>query len=359
MLSQIEKFNKRYGKEKINTEQNLVKDKNIEVVTKEIVTPSSTKIELTANEKLLNLIIDGATIQELKQELKLNNYQLSLKLNSLKNKGFLIEKTYNDDIGTKISLQQNSGQQKIKDNIRIYTNDSTDKIRFVIIADTHFGNIGDRFDLIESIYEYAIKHGIHSILHLGDLIEGFNPRINNIDRLKMTDAIETAKYVTKNYPKDNSITNYILLGNHDFRTICTQGFDISTLISNARLDMEFLGYKNATIELRKDSIGLQHPTTIENHHTYDFQFKQYYKDKLTKPLICFRGHLHNSLFYTFQDITIVCAPLLYNSTVQKPLGAWDIILYFNSQNKIENIELQPLVVEPKVTPTTKILHKIR
>lgn len=309
------------------------------------------------DERLLELIGNGATIQELRQDLGLNNYQLALKLNSLKNKGFLIEKTYNDGIGTIIFLHQNLGKNRTNNNIRIYTDGG--KIRFLVIADTHFGNKNDRFDLVNKIYDYAVKNGIHSILHLGDLIEGHSFNFDNSDELKMTDAIETGEYIIKNYPKDNSIVNYILLGNHDFRTIATQGFDLSSLISNSRLDMEFLGYNNATIELHKDSIGLQHPASIKNHTVFDEEFDQYYEKMAAKPPVCIRGHMHDSLFYSFNDRIVICVPSLYNNPAGKPLGAWDITLYFNSQSKIDNIELQSLVVEPKIVPGTKIFHKVK
>ena len=120
--------------------------------------------------------------------------------------------------------------------------------------------------------------------------------------------------------------------------------------------MEFLGYNNATIELHKDSIGLQHPILNQNQDLYDKDFINYYEKRIEKPAICLRGHTHENLFYINNNIPIICTPALFNNS-SKQLGAWDITLYFNYLSKIESIELQSLEVDPKINSTVRILHK--
>ena len=361
-MSQIEKFNKRLEKTKRipkKEKKEIIDEKPIvqePTIKKPIVERRKIMSVKSSTDRLLDLVFEGATIQELKQKLRLNDYQLSLKLNSLKNNGYLIDKKYNDIIGTKLYLHQNLGKNRSSNNIRIYTDGFV--IRFLVISDTHFGNIGERFDIIGELYDYAIRNNIYSILHLGDLIEGYNCEINNTDELKMIDPLETVKYIATNYPKDSSIVNYILLGNHDFRTIATHGFDIAVALEKARLDMEFLGYNNATIQMNKDCIGLQHPTLMKDNATYDIDFVRYHKG--SNPAICLRGHNHYSFFYEsiISGQPVLCAPALYDNNSQKPMGAWDMTLYFDKQGKIDNIELLSLEVEPRVKPLTRIIHEI-
>lgn len=306
------------------------------------------------NELLFELLQKGATVDTLKKELKLNNYQLTLKLNALKNKGYTIYRKNHYDFPT----YHLAKSQVIKNTMYTPIFIQGGKVRFILISDTHLCHMGDRIDLIESIYDYAIKNDIKGIIHTGDLIEGVSEAVENHEQIvKIPDSLEQAKYVVKNYPKDNTITNYILLGNHDSTTLNYSGFDISQFIASKRLDMIFTGYRIANLKINNDFIALHHPFLQKNNHYYDEEINNDFVTKKNIPFVIIRGHTHASSLYDFEKSLVICVPALYDKgDMQK--GAWDIELTFGNNGKICNLELHPLIVEPKITPVTKILRKV-
>ena len=86
--------------------------------------------------------------------------------------------------------------------------------RFVLIADTHIGNVEvQSFDIINGVYNYCIKNNINNVFHLGDLLDGLKPSVLGDDRLEKFD--EQIKVFLDNYPNIDGIKTYSICGNHD------------------------------------------------------------------------------------------------------------------------------------------------
>lgn len=108
--------------------------------------------------------------------------------------------------------------------------------KIIIISDTHFCSTYENVSYLESVYSYALKNNIKTILHAGDLLQGLYRPVSKKYRTleKQVEHLETI------YPYDSSITNHILLGNHDFN-IFNKDIEQCSIIS--RSDLNFLGIR--------------------------------------------------------------------------------------------------------------------
>ena len=151
--------------------------------------------------------------------------------------------------------------------------------KIIIISDTHFGSKFEKLRYIYEVFEFAKAHGVKTILHGGDIIEG------NIKSKKGFSSIKQANYFIEKYPHDDEITTHALFGNHDFLAI-TRNPEVGEVLKS-REDVLPLGYKKAYINLNGTIISLQHE--IEDY-------------KLCLPLkgeyISFKGHSH---FYHIRE----------------------------------------------------------
>ena len=305
--------------------------------------------------QIISLIKEGTTFQELSGKLNLSEQQLITKINYLRNQGFLIEPAYDFDSETKLFLSHSFDSVKSNANTEIKL--SGDTARFIALSDTHFGHVRDRADYLDMIYEYALKHGIHTFIHAGDLAENYSPGDKYKDKLKVKDPIKTARYIVEHYPKDSSITNYILGGNHDFRTVAHSGVDISTFITQKRPDMVFLGYKLATIEINDSFIAVHHPFLQRERVSPESELIELLGTK--KPAFILRGHTHKNLYYSepFKP-PVIFIPALYDDSPEKVPGALDIKINFLG-GIISSFEIQSLVMTSKALPAAKVYQKLK
>ena len=150
-----------------------------------------------------------------------------------------------------------------------------DDEELIIISDTHFGSELENYDLINYVYDYAHNHGINNIIHGGDFIQGTKEPVkkDSIDLLKQVEK------VNNHYPNDQSITNHILIGNHDLHSLTKQGKILKIL--QKREDFHILNPRISYIKWQDQAICLSHHAT---------------KYTLTIPnlsyLINFAGHHH-------------------------------------------------------------------
>ncbi len=131
------------------------------------------------DELLFKLLKKGTTIDTLKTELKLNNYQLALKLNALKNKGYTIYRKNHYDFPS----YHLASSQVIKNTMYTPIFIQGGKVIFLLISDTHLCHVNDRVDLLENTYDYALKNDIKGIIHAGGLIEGNSEVVDNHENI--------------------------------------------------------------------------------------------------------------------------------------------------------------------------------
>ena len=63
------------------------------------------------------------------------------------------------------------------------------------------------------MFDFAVANGFNVILNGGDIIEGDVKPRNDLN------VLQQAEYFINEYPFDENIKTYALLGNHDYRAI--------------------------------------------------------------------------------------------------------------------------------------------
>lgn len=226
--------------------------------------------------QLIKLINDGKTANEIATTLEISNKQLFNRLLQLKNIGLDYNRQYysTGDIIYK-KIREINPDTKATELIMKPDEQSLDAM---VISDTHIGSVNEKIDWLVTIYEFCKKNNIHTILNVGDLIDGLCGSGTHIHQ----DYMEQMEYALRVYPFDRKILNYVVLGNHDIDSFKKEGIDLRLLLKNYRHDIIPLGYETGIINIQKDKIILKHPIHSESR-----------KDKscLGRDII-FKGHQH-------------------------------------------------------------------
>jgi len=151
--------------------------------------------------KILELIDNGLSFNEISDILNLNCDELYRHIMMIINEGYNLTRKYYYDGNIKYKLNR---EQVNDDKIAIITPHDLRKIEFLIISDIHLSSCKERLDILNKAYDYCIVNNIHLILVVGDVIDGhlgYLPKINNT-------SYEQVDYCIKTYPYDKSIINF-------------------------------------------------------------------------------------------------------------------------------------------------------
>ena len=85
--------------------------------------------------------------------------------------------------------------------------------RIGVVTDTHLCSVAERLDVVNEAYDTFVKLGITTVLHIGDLTDGWNEYRNHISFVKCHGSQEQALYAIKHYPKRKGLTTYVIGGN--------------------------------------------------------------------------------------------------------------------------------------------------
>jgi len=290
---------------------------------------------LEVEDKIIKMLKNGATFAKLQTKTGLTSSKLAHKLLILKNKGYVINKEFHEH-GVKLWIN-NQIIHTLQDNISI---NCSNKFTFIALADTHIGNIYENMDAVKLLYKYALDKNIEYVVNLGDITEGTSLKDGNDSRIKRFTLNEQIDFLTRNYPKYDTINTLYILGNHDERWLNT-GMDISKIIDNRRYDMHCLGYKNSKITIGNKNILLHHPFSIERDHKYDKEIHKLYLNPEFDLVL--RGHTHhNGIYINDMNSIVVHVPACYNSPTRKYTGAYQVTLREN------DLELTQLIIGDEV-----------
>ena len=206
------------------------------------------------NQKILDMILKNATTNEISSATGLSNKQLFYRLNLLKAKGYNFSKKYYDDGEITYKLQKGIQAQK---EISLITSPKNQQIRLVFISDLHLASIKDRVDLLNQVYEFCSKEGIHIIINSGDMVDGFLGYAIK----KYTSFEQQIEYMLKVYPYDKNILNFTCLGNHEADALERTGQNLETILEIKRHDIIPLGYGIGKLKIKNDEIIIKHPKT--------------------------------------------------------------------------------------------------
>jgi hypothetical protein len=221
-------------------------------------------------EEVIEQLKQGYTFSEIQESMSLTSedYLSLLKKINYGIKENIVNKLFFSD-GTFFNINK-----KEKEDFSVITRSDEDIFHYAVISDTHIGSNDDNISYLDLVYDYCIKNNINYLFHGGDLIDGTHG--NKEKRLYLNDQIEE---VIEKYPYDESITNIINLGNHDFDSIA---FDmpIDEALLKYRHDMIPIGYGTNEVNLKNDSFVMNHFIPIDK------------TDKNFTRKLILRGHSH-------------------------------------------------------------------
>ena len=276
---------------------------------------------MTKNQKMmLDLLKEEKTINEIRNNLKIEDKDLIKLLKSLEENGYSAVKEYYANGEIKLSLNKKTMLMPIA------INEVKDSIKIGVIAENHFGSKRERIDYLDMATEYFTKANIHYVINGGDLIDG-------VDNSKYQKIEQEVKYALKKYPKSQS-TTFLVLGDHDIKPLLEEGYDMAKVIEKNRLDLIPIGFQRGQIEIGKDKIEVYHKR-IKNK-------KSIYESK-----IILLAHAHKSGCEMIENNLKIYIPPLSDIIIQNFAPGF-LILYLqldNTQN-IEKVWVQRMIFNP-------------
>ncbi len=213
---------------------------------------------------LFELIKKELTINEICELLNLSNKQIYNILRMIENKGFEFDRKYYDNGNIIYKPKSNIKPIKQTNYVDIITENNND-FTAVAISDLHIGNEKQRLDAINKVYDYCAKTGIHNIFICGDLIDGTYGDSNKI----IKNPEQQIEFLLNNYPFDNSILNYAVLGDHDYSLLQKTSQNLATTLKNYRHDIIPIGFGFGEINIKKGKIVLMHKFGYKYQNEYN------------------------------------------------------------------------------------------
>lgn len=298
--------------------------------------------------ELLRLINEEKTANEIATKLNISNKQLYNRITMLKNKGFDFEKKYYHD-GNIIYSKIKKLLVREQNEVKIITKKEGQTFRAIIISDLHIGNELQRLDLLDKVYDYCTKEGIHIIINGGDLIDGTFSAGNQ----KYKNPTKQIDYLLKVFPFDKNILNFTLLGNHDFSVLNKTGQDLAIVLQSYRHDIIPVGYEFGKINIKDSSIFLKHEIDAN---------KNKIKVKGIENSIILEGHSHQMKIVSNSINCNISIPSLSDINWKNTLPTiLKLDITFNNK-KFYNVLITQLLINDKIyilNETISRLNRIR
>ena len=278
--------------------------------------------------QVLTMYEQGMTLSEIHEKLGLSITEFNKVLKAIKDAGYNTSKSYTSDGQITVRLNRTL-DFKSSNTIRINVKDRI--LRAVFISDPHLGSEFDRPDLLRQVVnDYAKKHDIHIIFNGGDMIENVYP--DSPRKLSSPTVEQQVKKAIRIHPYNPDIIYFNLYGNHDYKSILEDGFDVARYIEERRFDMVSLGYGKCIINLKDDTIVLVHDLKKNNKNTMP-----------NNTSLVFRGHSHKS---KNRENKIIYIPSLSDSDTScyefKPLVGFLDVEFIFYEKKIAKVNIKQL-----------------
>lgn len=193
-------------------------------------------------------------------------------------------------------------------------------VKVGMISDNQLGNKTARTDVLATAYDHYESEGITNVYNAGNVIDGYNPRINAFELLpEAGPSIERqCKYAAQVYPKKEGIDTHFVTGDcHEGWYSRGNGLNVGKamrdrFIENDREDLEYVGHIEADIELRPDGLpkGVRGPILRLTHPGGGTAYAKSYKTQKwaeslqggEKPQVALVGHYHKSGYFVERNI---------------------------------------------------------
>lgn len=194
-----------------------------------------------------------------------------------------------------------------------------------ILSDTHLGSIAERLDLLNAAYSEFKRKGITTVLHGGDLTDGWKEYRNHSNFVKVAGDQDQAKYAIEHYPKVDGITTYVIGGNHDDSyghskidrlSLVTHGFHHQGKNVKGRNDIIYVGqYSHYFLFPQEVRLHLLHPRGQAAYaRSYKQQKRSESMTKNERPDIQVSAHFHTFNYTVLQGTHMLALPGLQDET---------------------------------------------
>ena len=248
-------------------------------------------------------------------------------------------------------LKKNRNKMPITSKLSMY-DEKLNHNRICVVSDTHFGSIRQQLHLVNDIYKEAYYRGIDTVLHVGDIVDGFYTNRPESPRQQFLHGFdEQASYVVDMYPKIDGITTYYILGSHDETHYKNGQATLNTWIEKCREDMKYLGQDVGEILIDKVKIVLDHPGGGSAQSvSYKPQRRIEVLSSHTKPKILLIGHYHKSYVFSYRNVHCILVPALCDKTqfqqkqgLLNAVGAYFLDIYSDQKGNIQYIEPEEIL----------------
>lgn len=195
-----------------------------------------------------------------------------------------------------------------------------------LVSDTHLCSDAERLDLIEKAYTRFEAEGIKTVIHAGDISDGWEVYRGHVQHIKVAGCQNQAKYVIDHYPSRIGIKTFFIGGNHDMKSFEKQGVDQCSLMVNGfdkdnkhvdgRKDLVYLGQYSRMLMLPHEiTAQVLHP---HGGSAYAVSYPQQKRSREmrsdTRPHLQLSGHFH-TFNWIVQDFThMVALPAFQDET---------------------------------------------
>ena len=294
--------------------------------------------------KLKVLINKKKNLLEICKELELKDYEVIGLVELMKQDGELVDYINGEIVKLKKPIKKNDVYE-VKHNL--------ERLKLLLISDTHLCSKYDRLDILRYLYDKAEDEGVKHILHSGDFTDGRSNRPEQVYELREPSYEGQIQDCVEKYPTFSGKT-YVIQGNHDNWWYKAAGSEILNPISKQREDIIYLGSDVADMRIGNLKVRLFHG---QGGIAYAKSYKiQKYLDTIPiseKPDILQTGHIHQAFYYKQDNTHCFQTSCLEDQTpycrglgLSNDKSCWWVEVLFDNKGNVHSI-----------TPTLETFNK--
>jgi len=167
-----------------------------------------------------------------------------------------------------------------------------------LVSDTHLCSMYQQISSLWKFYETCEKQGVDTVLHSGDLSDGFKLYSGQEFEIFKHGEKAQSQYIVENYPHIEGIQTQVIGGNHDESFWKRFGTDICYNVGIQRPDISYLGFYLATVITHGVNICLHHGdggvTYAKSYKSQKLALSKIENKEKPAPDVISLGHYHTS-----------------------------------------------------------------